>query len=75
MQKLNSYGGVRSIKADSTMKFSDVKNKRRKALPENNDYRLNECKSYAIVFSAEVGHNTQASSSMTSDWHEYMLYS
>ena len=56
------------------MKSEDIEYKRGKALPEKNDYRLNECKSYAIVFSAEVGHNTQASSSMTSDWHEYMLY-
>ena len=56
------------------MKFSGVKNEEAKALPEKNDYRLNECKSYAIVFSSEVGHSTLASSSVTSDWHEYMLY-
>ena len=56
------------------MKFGGVKNIRGKALPEKNEYRLNESKSYAIVFSTEVGHNTLASSSMTNDWHEYMLY-
>ena len=65
---------MRSIKADSVKKFSGVKNKRGKALPEKNEYRLNECKSYAIVFSSEVGHSTQASSSVTKDWHEYMMY-
>ena len=68
MQKKNQYRGVGGIKADS------VKNYRGKALPANNDYRLNECKSYALVYSAEVGRGTLASSSVTKEWHEYMLY-
>ena len=56
------------------MRGIKTENYRGKTIPVNNDYRLNECKSYALVFSAEVGHDTQASSSMTRDWHEYMLY-
>ena len=62
------------VENEEETKLEGVQSEEGKALPQNNDYRLSEFKSYVLVFSTENGHGTLASSSMTRDWHEYMLY-
>ena len=58
-----------SIKPDIKLKDENGR-----AIPANNDYRLNKYKSYSLVFSTEVGHETLASCALTRGWHKYMMY-
>ena len=79
MQAKNLYKGFKSIKPDkkridSEGRLTGDQYEDSKAIPEKNDYRLNEYKSYSMVFSTEEGRSTLASCALTRGWHKYMLY-